>query len=366
MTPLDGLVRRMIAQDGPMPVAQFMALALQHPDHGYYRQAAPIGRAGDFITAPEISQVFGELVGLWLASAWDQASQPKRCYLVDAGPGRGVLMVDALRAAKRTMPDFAKAAMLYLLESNHTLRAVQDQALSDVYPYWVDSLDSIPNGQLFLVANEFLDALPVQQLVMTEQGWRERVVGCDAEERLFFAAGGDPTGSLMAAGLRVPPDAGIGDIHEVQPVALAFVRELAERLASRRGAALIVDYAATPSSEGKAGRSTLRGIRGHRLVDPLSKLGETDLTVDVDFAAIASVAREAGAAVHGPVPQGEFLQALGVEARRAALKRSATPEQAVEIDTAIDRLVDPAAMGTVFKAMAIATPSLRVLPGFPA
>lgn len=348
-----------------MPVAQFMALALQHPDHGYYRQAAPIGREGDFVTAPEISQVFGELVGLWLASAWDQARQPKHCYVVDAGPGRGVLMVDALRAARHTVPDFAKAARLYLLEINQTLRAAQEQALIGVYPAWVDTLDAIPNGQVFLVANEFLDALPVQQLVMTEQGWRERVVACDTEERLVFAAGGDPTGSLMAAVLPVPPDARIGDIHEVQPVALAFVRDLAGRLMSRRGAALIVDYAAGPTSGAKAGRSTLRGIRGHRLVDPLSRIGETDLTVDVDFAAIASVAREAGAAVHGPVTQGEFLQVLGVEARRAALKRSATTEQAVEIDTAIDRLVDPAAMGAIFKVMAIASPRLGPLPGFP-
>jgi len=363
VTPLDRLIRRMIAQDGPMPVAQFMALALQHPEHGYYRQAAPIGRAGDFITAPEISQVFGELLGLWTASVWDQAGRPSPALFCEAGPGRGVLMADALRASNSLVPDFSRAAQVHLIESNSTLREIQAAALADAAPVWCENAGDLPDGPLFLVANEFLDALPVQQWVMTADGWRERVVGIDAKEALAFAASDDPAADLVAAGLSLPSDAGVGAVHEMQPAALKLAGELAGRFCQDQpGVALFIDYGRT----GQAGRSTFRGIRDHAFVDPLVDAGAIDLTADVDFSALKRAAEAGGAAVYGPVGQGAFLQALGIEARRAALRQQATEDQRQIIDAAIDRLVDPAAMGAIFKVMAIASPTLGPLPGFPA
>ncbi len=360
MTPLDLIVRRTIAQTGPMPVSRFMALALQHPEHGYYRSAAAVGRRGDFITAPEISQVFGELAGLWLAGAWDRAGRPDPCILCEAGPGRGMLMADALRAVRRVIPDFAAAARLHLIESNETLRAAQAAALDTAGPVWVEGVDGLPDGPLFLIANEFLDALPVRQFAMTPDGWRERTVALGEDGRLVFAAGDDPAAAVAASGLSLPARAEPGAIGEIQPDALAFVREAARRLVGRGGAALLVDYGGNLP----AGRSTLRGIRGHRIVDPLDGIGATDLSVDVDFVRLRKAAGQAGATVLGPVEQAGFLQSLGVEARRAALKASAAPEDAAAVDAAIDRLLDPAGMGTAFKAMAVAAPSCASLPGF--
>ena len=360
MTPLDRLVRRLIAQAGPLPVSRFMALALQHPEHGYYRRAVAIGRSGDFITAPEISQVFGELVGLWLAGAWDRAGRPDPCILCEAGPGRGVLMADALRAIRRLVPEFAAAARLHLVESNATLRTAQASALAGAAPIWIEGLEALPDGPLFLVANEFLDALPVRQFVMTPDGWRERAVALGEDGRLVFAAVDDPAGALAAVGLSWPEKSVAGEIWELQPDALAFVRELARRLVARGGAALLVDYGGSLP----AGQSTLRGIRGHALADPLGEIGATDLSADVDFARLRELAVSAGAAVLGPVGQAAFLRSLGIEARRSALKAAASAADSAAIDAAIDRLIDPAGMGTVFKTMAIAAPSCADLPGF--
>ena len=360
MTPLDLLVRRLIAQAGPLPVSRFMALALQHPEHGYYRRAAAIGRGGDFITAPEISQVFGELVGLWLAGAWDRAGRPDPCIVCEAGPGRGVLMADALRAIRRLVPEFAAAASLHLIETNETLRAIQAGALADAAPIWIDRLDAAPEGPLFLIANEFLDALPVRQFIMTPNGWRERAVALGENGTLVFAAVDNPAGAVAAAGFSLPEEAVTGEIREFQPDALDFVDRLSKRLVARGGAALLVDY----GGNAPAGRSTLRGIRNHRLVDPLGNMGETDLSADVDFDRLTNSAEAAGASVSGPIGQGALLRSLGIEARRTALRESAPTEKAEAVDSAIDRLVDPAAMGTAFKALALAPPACPLLPGF--
>ncbi len=361
MTPLDRLVRHLIARDGPLPVSRFMALALQHPEHGYYRRAVAIGRRGDFITAPEISQVFGELAGLWLAEAWDRAGKPDPCILCEAGPGRGVLMADALRAVRRVVPAFGDAPRLHLIESNETLRAAQASALADAAPVWIDGLDGLPEGPLFLIANEFLDALPVRQFVMTPNGWRERAVALGGDGRLIFTAVDDPASALAAAGLSLPGKSETGEVREFQPDALGFVEALARRLVACGGAALLVDYGGNVS----AGGSTLRGIRGHELVDPLADIGETDLSVDVDFGRLADSAEAAGAIAFGPVGQGALLRSLGIEVRRTALKQSAPADRASAIDAAIDRLIDPAAMGTAFKALALTSPACPALPGFP-
>jgi len=345
-----------------MPVSKFMALALQHPDHGYYRQASPIGRDGDFITSPEISQVFGELIGLWLATAWDAAGRPQDSLLCEAGPGRGTLLSDALRAIRQTLPAFEAAAAIQLLESSATLRAQQAKTLSPIMPAWLDRFEDLPDRPLFLVANEFLDALPVAQFVFTEAGWCERMIGLDPDDRLVFLPGVSPSAAAMAAGLGLPDDVVAGDIHEVQPGALSLAREIASHLVRHGGAALLIDY----GGNHPAGQSTLRGIQRHQLVDPLTEIGDIDLTVDVDFQAIRQAAETAGAAVHGPVGQGPFLEALGVAARRKALVAAAGLDRAATVEQAIDRLVDPDGMGKIFKVMAIAAPALGPLPGFPA
>jgi len=363
VTPLDRLVRRLIAQAGPLPVSRFMALALQHPEHGFYRRATAIGRHGDFITAPEISQVFGELVGLWLAEAWDRTGRPDPCVLCEAGPGRGVLMADALRAVRRVLPAFNDALSLYLIESSETLRATQADVLADAEPrgpVWIEGLHGLPEGPLFLIANEFLDALPVRQFIMTPNGWRERAVALGDDGRLVFAASDNPADAVAASGLSLPENAEEGEVREFQPEALKFICDVSKRLVACGGAALLVDY----GGNFPAGRSTLRGILSHGLVDPLDNIGETDLSVDVDFGRLAYSAGAAGAAVFGPVGQGALLRSLGIEARRTALKESAPMEEAEAIDSAIDRLVDPAAMGTAFKALALAPPTCSPLPGF--
>ena len=360
MTPLDRLVRRLIARAGPLPVSRFMALALQHPEHGYYRQAAAIGRGGDFVTAPEISQVFGELVGLWLAGAWLDAGRPDPCLLCEAGPGRGTLMADAMRAIRRAVPDFAAALRLHLIESSATLCRAQAAALADAAPVWIDGPAGLPPGPLFLIANEFLDALPVRQFVMTQAGWRERTVALAADGRLVFAAGDAAGGELMAAGLALPARTETGTVREYRPEALAFVDAVARRIADHGGAALLIDY----GGERPSGRSTLRGIRGHAAADPLDAVGATDLSADVDFAALRAAAEAAGAAAFGPVGQGDLLRSLGIEARRAALRAAASPGGAAAIDAALDRLTDPAGMGGRFAALALAPPGTAPPPGF--
>ncbi|MCY4191711.1 MAG: SAM-dependent methyltransferase [Rhodospirillaceae bacterium] len=360
MTPLDRLIRRLITQDGPMPVSLYMTLALQHPKYGYYRQAAPIGLAGDFVTAPEVSQVFGELIGLWMATVWAGAQRPGNSIMCEAGPGRGVLLSDALRAIRQALPDFEASTTLHLVESSETLRAQQAEALSPLAPTWHDSVEDLPEGPLFLIANEFLDALPVTQFIYTADGWRERMIGLDAENQLLFIPGTAPATSAAANGLGLPNEAAVGDIHEVQPGVLSFVREIATRIAQHHGAALLIDY----GENSPFGHSTLRGIRSHRIINPLTNAGDSDLTVDVDFRAVRQVARSAGAIVQGPVGMGPFLHALGVETRRTALTKVADAKHAAVVDQAIDRLLDPDRMGKIFKVLAIAAPSSGSLPGF--
>jgi NADH dehydrogenase [ubiquinone] 1 alpha subcomplex assembly factor 7 len=358
VTPLAESLARRIRAQGPLTVADFMAEALGHPEHGYYMTRDPLGRRGDFTTAPEISQVFGELIGLVCADLWERMGRPSPLLLAELGPGRGTLMADALRAA-RVMPGFGDALRLHLVETSPVLRRAQQRALSSWGPVWHDSVASLPDGPLLAIANEFLDALPIRQFVKTEGGWRERLVGLSAEhDGLAFALSGPTAAAALVPGALA--GAAIGSVCEVAPAALGLADALARRFAEQGGAALFVDY----GYEGPACGDTLQALRRHRRHDPLAAPGEADLTAHVDFAALAATARHAGAGVHGPVAQGLFLQRLGIEARGERLLQAASPGQAADIGVALRRLIDPAEMGTLFKVLAITGPTTPAPAGF--
>ncbi|HKF61636.1 MAG TPA: SAM-dependent methyltransferase [Dongiaceae bacterium] len=353
MTPLARLLLRRIALTGPITVAEFMAEALGHPLHGYYQRRDPLGRAGDFITAPEVSQMFGELIGLWCVEVWHEMGCPDPCHMVELGPGRGTLMADALRAA-RVRPAFGAAIRLHLVETSPYLRERQAQALPAHHPQWHASLAEVPEGPLLLVANEFFDALPAHEFELRPEGWRERVVACDGEQLTFAWAEPGPSFALLTDRQRR------GAKAEVCPVALSLAGDIGRRLAQAGGAALIVDYGSSQTLPGES----LQAVRRHEPVNPLSDIGEADLSAHVDFAGLARAAEEAGAVAHGPLPQGEFLLRLGLEARAESLLARATPAQARDIDSARRRLLDSREMGTLFKALALVAPGLAPPPGF--
>ncbi|MFD1703593.1 class I SAM-dependent methyltransferase [Methylopila henanensis] len=357
MTPLAREIVATIAQDGPITVARYMALCLGHPVHGYYATRDPFGAGGDFVTAPEVSQMFGELLGLWCAEVWRRMGEPSRVALIELGPGRGTLMADALRAAK-VAPGFREAIAVTLVETSPTLREVQRRALgpSGVPVRWAAAVWEALDAPLpaLVLANEFFDALPVRQFVRTEAGWRERLVGL-ADGALAFGLAAEPPAGLTL------PERPAGATLELNPDGLAGATRIGAHVAAHGGAALAIDY-----GEGHSAGDTLQAVRGHRFVDPLRDPGEADLTTQVDFGALGRAARGAGAAVAPLLPQADLLERLGLAARAAALKARATPAQAEAIDAAVLRLTDraPKAMGALFKALAFADPRLGPLPAF--
>ncbi|MGQ9371422.1 class I SAM-dependent methyltransferase [Azospirillum sp. A39] len=355
----EALARR-IAVEGPISVAAFMAEALGHPRFGYYMKQDPFGAAGDFVTAPEVSQMFGELIGLWCADTWQRMGAPSPVRLVELGPGRGTLMADALRAAAVLAP-FRAALRVHLVETSPALRERQRATLAGVDVAWHDRLEEVPDGPALVVANEFFDALPVRQIQRTPQGWSERLVD-RAEDggtgfRFVLEAFGSAGASLVPSTLR---DAPPGSVIEVSPASQAVARVLAARLAAQGGAALLIDYGYV----GPAVGDTLQAVRRHTHVPVLEAPGDADLTAHVDFAALAVAAQAAGAAAFGPVTQGALLERLGIAARAAALKRTATPRQAADVDAALARLIGTDQMGTLFKALALAAPGVGAPAGF--
>ncbi|HVM81013.1 MAG TPA: SAM-dependent methyltransferase [Stellaceae bacterium] len=359
MTPLGEIIAQRIRATGPITVAEYMTEALQHARFGYYATRDPLGAAGDFITAPEVSQVFGELIGLWCADAWTGLGRPDPLLLIELGPGRGTLMADALRAI-RTVPEFRRALRVHLVETSPALRVLQAKALADANPTWHEALDTVPEAPLIAIANEFLDALPIRQFQRCGGEWRERRIapGADGESFAFVV---EREESLAAA--MVSPrlsDAPEGSIAEVCPPAAALCAGLAQRIARVGGAALLIDYGHPRTACG----DTLQAVRGHRPHPVLEAPGAADITAHVDFEAVAEAARRAGAAVHGPVAQGAFLRALGIELRERQLLASATAEQAQRIRSGVRRLIDAAEMGTLFKVLAFTHPALAAPAGF--
>ena len=322
----------------PERLDHFMARA----NAAYYAARDPFA---DFTTAPEISQAFGEVLGLWAAVTWGLLGSPASIALVEAGPGRGTLMADALRAIARAAPAFRAALSVHLIETSPRLRAAQRDKLGEVV--WHDSLDTVPEGPFLLLANEFLDALPIRQFVRRGTGWAERFVG--PEGFVALPAACDPVAGTVE-----------GDIIERCAPAEAFVASLAARLTRHAGAALVLDYGPEVSAAG----DSLQAIASGQPVDPLAAPGTADLTAHVDFARLAAVARGAGGTVHGPVPQGLFLARLGLLQRTNQLARHQPPGRALALMEGARRLTEPDRMGRLFKAMALTPPGMETPPGF--
>ncbi|HKT85680.1 MAG TPA: SAM-dependent methyltransferase [Novosphingobium sp.] len=343
---LAAIFRRLIANLGPISLQHYMG----ESNTRYYAGKDPLGAAGDFVTAPEISQMFGELVGLWLADIWIRAGSADEVHYVELGPGRGTLARDALRAMKR----FGLEPHVHFVESSSALRALQREAVPHARLH--HDLSTVPAaGAVLVVGNEFLDALPIRQLVKTPGGWRERMVGLEGE-RFVPVAGDKPMDAAVPEPLRAAPQ---GTLIETCPAAAAVVEEIAGRLAAQGGAALLIDYGHDAPRTG----STLQALRAHTKVDPFAMPGEADLTAHVDFAAMADAALSRGACHLGTVTQGHWLRALGIEQRARALAQAA-PEQAGAIEAAKERLVADDQMGMLFKVMGLASPEWPEGSGF--
>ncbi|MEM7566278.1 MAG: SAM-dependent methyltransferase [Pseudomonadota bacterium] len=352
MRPLERLLHARIRDEGPITVADYMALCLGHPVHGYYTTRDPFGAAGDFTTAPEIGQVFGELLGLWAAQVWLDAGAPTPVRLIEIGPGRGTLMRDALRAMAR-VPGLRGALSVHLVETSPALTAIQRETLGgEPGIAWHRDLAAVPDGPVLLLANELFDALPIRQFVFARGAWHERLVGSDGD-RFGFGLRAEPT-PLSSA----PEDPPEGALWEEPPARISLAAEIGARVA-KGGAALLIDYGHAEPGFG----DTLQAVRGHAFAPVLEAPGEADLTSHVDFASLASAAAAAGARPHGPLEQGALLTMLGIDARTQALAR-ANPDRADALLAARDRLVAPDQMGRLFKALALTAPGSSTPPGF--
>ncbi len=358
MTNLDRILRELIGRDGPITVAEYMELALSHPEHGYYTTREPFGASGDFTTAPEVSQMFGELIGLWLGVAWRNMGRPGSVHLVELGPGRGTLMRDVLRAA-RGLSGFPEAISVTLVEMSGRLIEAQRGTLrgAEVSIRWQPAPDPLPAGPCLIVANEFIDALPVSQFVRAGNQWRERLVGLE-DGRLAFAVSdrGTDRADAVARDLSAAP----GDIVERRAEAEALVRGIGSHLSAHGGAALLVDYGHRSSGIG----DTLQAVRSHEYHPPLDAPGSADLTAHVDFEALARAGREGGARIHGPVTQRSFLTELGILHRHRSLAETAGDAQRRSLDAALRRLIGAGEMGSLFKVLALAAPGLQIEAGF--
>jgi NADH dehydrogenase [ubiquinone] 1 alpha subcomplex assembly factor 7 len=354
MTPLEALIRTEIEASGPMAVSRYMQLCLAHPEHGYYTSADPLGTAGDFTTAPEVSQLFGELIGVWLLAAWRALGAPSPCALVELGPGRGTLMADILRTA-RLDPAFGAAVTVHLVETSPVLRAKQSETLSafGTTPQHHDTLDTLPETPALWVANEFFDALPVNQWVRTSKGWNARRIGLSPQEHLIF--GLDPTPLPAPKPVDPQPE---GAVIEHSPAQDAVMHAITNHARKHGGAGLIIDYGALTPGTG----DTLQAVRKHQKVDPLDAPGTADLTTHVDFFHLARLAHAGGLTTLAMAEQGAFLLALGLLERAGQLGASADEATREAISLAVERLAGDAAMGKLFKVLGFASAPIP-LPG---
>lgn len=359
--PLEKEIRRRIQAAGPMPVDEYMALCLADPDHGYYTTRDPLGARGDFITAPEISQMFGELIGLWMTAVWKQMGAPARIRIIELGPGRGTLMKDALRAAE-VVPAFRNAIVVHLVEISPVLESQQERNLEhlSVPMHWHPALEDVPAGPAIVIANEFFDALPIHQAVKSARGWHQRRIGIDDDGNLAFTLGDEPLPHferLLPPAIRDAPEHSIFEWR-----ADIAAMDLGRRVANSGGAALVIDYGHAQSGVGE----TLQAVGQHSYADPLTAPGHLDLTAHVDFQSVLRAAEAMGATSFGPIHQSQFLRRLGIETRAATLKAKATRAASAEIDAALARLIGHGrtGMGELFKVAALMHPSAGQPPGF--
>jgi NADH dehydrogenase [ubiquinone] 1 alpha subcomplex assembly factor 7 len=354
MTALAELLVRRIATTGPITVAEYMVECLLHPAHGYYSTRDPFGVQGDFTTAPEISQMFGELAGLCLAGAWLDQGRPDGITLAEVGPGRGTLMADILRAT-RGVPGFHAALSVHLIEASPVLRARQKETLARYDVQWAENVAELPEAPLYLIANEFFDALPIRQFLRDANGWRERVVGLDGEALAFGLSAPAPLAALAHRLADTKP----GDLVETCTAAQPIMAEVSGRIARHGGAALVIDYGDWHSLG-----DTLQALSQHGHIAPLARPGESDLTAHVDFEALALAAPDV--AHTRLTPQGVWLERLGIAARAEALANNLTGDALTSHLAAHRRLTHPSEMGSVFKAMAFHPKGTLPPPGLAA
>lgn len=359
-TPLEAEIRRRIEAAGPMPVAEYMGLCLSHPQYGYYVTRDPLGARGDFITAPEVSQMFGELIGIWMSAVWKQMGSPARVRIVELGPGRGTLMKDAMRAAQ-VVPPFRAAVVLDLVEISPVLREQQQQTLAStkLETHWYESIRDVPDGPAIIIANEFFDAIPISQAVRAGDGWHERCVGIGEDGRFAFVLAPEPMKHIDVLLPKAAREAPIDSIFEWRSDNAAI--DLGRRVADG-SAALVIDYGHSETDFG----DTLQAVGKHAYADPLREPGEVDLTAHVDFEPLTRAIELMGAKGYGPITQSRLLRALGIETRAATLKAKATRAQAAEVDLALARLVGigRTGMGDLFKAAAYVASALPPPPAF--
>lgn len=353
MTPLGEKLIARIRAAGPVTVADYMAACLGDPAYGYYMRREPFGRYGDFVTAPEVSQMFGELIGVWAIVAWESLGSPRRFVLAELGPGRGTLMADLARIV-RVKPAFPEAVEIHLVETSPRLRAVQEKTLAGtgMAIRWHESIATLPELPTIIVANEFFDALPVRQFVWSGEAWSERMIGLGADGKLTMGLRPvdqpSPASALPA-----------GAVVEISPIGTAIMGEIAGRLARLGGAALVIDYGSDRPGFG----DTLQAVQAHQYADPLAEPGEADLTAHVDFTALAKAARASGAETRPVITQAVFLDRLGLARRAGTLMAGKDEATRKAIEAAVERLTGPKAMGDLFKVLAIGSPGLA-LPGF--
>ncbi len=342
MQPLKSLIENMIRQNGPMRIDQYWSLCLAHQDYGYYKTRDPLGAAGDFTTAPEISQLFGEMVGIWVAEEWIRLSSPQKIHLVECGPGRGTLMADILRVIK-IVPGCLDAVQVHLVETSPALKEKQRQTLPSIKPVWHDSLETLPDdAPLLFVANEFFDALPIRQFICGANGWQERVIALSGDGALCFAPGSVVLANNLPSGMA-------GDIFEWAPAREAVASEMGRRLKNQGGSGLFIDYGHPVSALG----DTLQAVSRHKFENILDKQGDADITSHVDFGTLALQFLNQEA-IPSCCTQKEFLERMGIGARAAQLERTATSEDQKEaIKAGLSRLIDKDAMGELFKVLEV-------------
>lgn len=356
MSALADIIREKIAASGPISIADYMALALGHPEHGYYTTRDPFGVRGDFITAPEISQIFGEMIGIWCAQMWMQMGGGP-ISLVELGPGRGTLMADMLRAT-RSAANFHDSITIHMVETSPTLANAQYMRLRDDHPRieWVDGIAELPKNRMIVVANEFFDALPIKQYVMTDSGLRERRVTWGENSQAFEFVLAEPGLMLAKSGTAIPPNT----VMEHSPASRSILRQLASHIHEHGGAGLIIDYGYL----GEAHHDTLQALKSHLFHPVLADPGEADITAHVDFTTLMEVARDVGNHVPALITQGEFLIRMGAQLRLEMLLRQATGPQREMLVSGLERLISPQAMGELFKVMGFTSDARLELPGF--
>jgi NADH dehydrogenase [ubiquinone] 1 alpha subcomplex assembly factor 7 len=353
-TPFSAIGRNLaqkIMDDGPIPVADYMKAVAE----AYYERDNVFGRAGDFVTAPEVSQIFGELIGLWCVTAWQQLDQPRLFNLVECGPGRGTLMSDIMRTVFDIAPKFAHSAQIRLIERSAARRTEQQRALEGLDVTWHENLSELPEGPCIIVANEFLDALPIEQFVKCDGEWRERLV--DFKDDTFAFAVADQAVAIADGAFDDCPD---GSILEQSAAVTSVTREMGALCAERPGIALLIDYGHVRTDVGE----TLQAVKNHAYTAVLADPGAADITAHVDFAAVAEAARAAGARVIGPAEQGVWLRRIGATVREAQLCEGKPTDQIETIRSGVRRLIEPEHMGTLFKVVALAPPHVVTLAGF--